>query len=465
MMQGGVGLVAAVAFAAPPSVSFAPFATVPHCTNGDPQMCLDASLDIAAGDFDHDGNADLAIADAGSNDVTLLFGDGTGGLTVKGTLPAAVEPSAIAAGKLNADDFTDVVVAKDMSNAIGVYLSNGDGTFQPAVDYAMGTDPKGVVLADFDGDGTLDVATADYIGDTVSVRLGKGDGTFGDLKQTPVPGGPWGLAAGNLDAGGTVDLVVTLVVMGVDRSCPEPGKCYGAVAPLLGNGDGTFTYGGSAVNAAVENGPVRIALADFNHDGKLDAAVVAEEATDFGLDVLLGNGDGTFQPLAPYAVGSFPEDVVAADLNGDGIIDLATADSFGTANAKNSVSVLLGNGDGTFAPAQQVAIDTKDADAQPYGIVAVDLDGDRHLDIVTANYGATNDRASILRNTSVPACVGDCDGNGMVSITDLITGVSIALGSTPVGACRALDSNRDGMVEIAELVAAVNNALNGCPSA
>ncbi len=452
-MLGGVGLVAAAAFAAaPPPVSFAPFATVPHCTVGDAEMCLDASVDIAAGDFDHDGNADVAIADAGSNDVTLLFGDGKGGLSVKGTLPAAIEPSAVTAGKLDADEFTDLVVAKDMSNAISVFLSNGDGTFRPPVDYAMGMDPKGVVLADFDGNGTLDVATADYMSETVSVRLGKGDGTFGDLKQTAVPGGPSGLAAGTLDAGGALDLVVTLF----DN---------GAVAPLLGNGDGTFTYAGDVADAAVEDGPVRVALADFNHDGKLDAAVVAEEAEDFGLDVLLGNGDGTFQPQASYAVGSFPEDVVAADVNGDGIIDLATADSFGTANVKNSVSVLLGNGDGTFVPAQQVAIDTKDADAEPYGIVAVDVDGDRHLDIVTANYGATSDRASILRNTSVPACVGDCDGNGMVSITDLITGVSIALGGTPVGACRVLDSNRDGMVEIAELVAAVNNALNGCPGA
>jgi hypothetical protein len=459
MMLGGVGFAAAAALAAaPPPISFAPFVTVPHCTLGEADTCLDASRDIAAGDFDHDGNADVAIADSESNDVTLLFGDGKGGLSVKGTLPAAIEPSAIAAGKLNADEFTDLVVAKDMSNAISVFLSNGDGTFRSAVDYAMGMGPQGVVLADFDGNGTLDVATADYIGDTISVRLGKGDGTFGDLKQTPIEGGPWGLAAGALDAEGGLDLVVTLV----DPPCPGPDRCHGAVAPLLGKGDGTFTYGGSAANAAVEDGPVRIALADFNHDGNLDAAVVAEEAEDFGLDVLLGKGDGTFQPQVSYVIGAFPEDVVAADLNGDGIIDLATADSFGTAKFDN-VSILLGIGDGTFVSAQPVAIDT--TDAEPYGLVAVDLDGDRHLDIVTANYGATLDRASILRNTTFPACVGDCDGNGIVSISDLITGVAIALGSTPVGACRMLDSNGDGMVEIAELVAAVNNALNGCPNA
>ena len=430
-----------------PPLSFAPFVSVPlgppNCTEG--VDCSDGALDATAGDFDADGKLDIATANNGSDDITVLLGDGQSGLTWHFSASANAGPAGIASGNLNADTKLDLVVSEELTNKIGVFIGRGDGTFENEVQYDMGSAPQAVVLADFDGDTKLDVATADLFSDTVSVRLGLGDGTFGDLKQTSVVGGPYGMAAGKLDAGDILDLAVTLY---------DDGR----LATLIGNGDGTFMYAGTASAAIVDDSPRGVALTDFNHDGKLDAGVATE--TGDSLDVLLGNGDGTFQDFTPYPVGGFPESVAAGDYNGDGIVDLASADSFGTIDFDGTVSVLLGNGDGTFQDAQQFEVD-----AGPYGLVAADLNNDRLPDLVTANLDGNT--VSVLKNTGTPppiTCVGDCDGTGTVTISNLITGVNIALGSAPVSTCEAFDANGDGMVGINELITAVNNALGTCPA-
>lgn len=232
----------------------------------------------------------------------------------------------------------------------------------------------------------------------------------------------------------------------------------GNVSVLLGHGTGDFTHaevspmwaGGSAYGLAV---------GDFDENGDPDLAVTNDSTGN--VMVLLGNGDGTFAEAVHYEVGAYPETVVAADLNGDGIPDLATSDNLGTLEFDGSVSVLLGNGDGTFADAE-----TFEAGVGPWGMVAADLNGDRLPDLITANFDAED--ISLLENTGTPptpSCVGDCNGDGEVSINELITGVNIALGSAPVSSCEAIDENGNGEVTINELISAVNNALTGCPAA
>jgi hypothetical protein len=444
-----VALAVAVEAGVLPALSFAPFVSVslgpPNC-NEDVD-CSAGALDATAGDFNKDGKLDIATANNGSDDVTVLLGDGHGGLTYKFTATANAGPSGIASGNLNDDTNLDLVVAEELApDKIGVFIGKGDGTFEDEVQYDMGNSPQAVVLADFDGDGNLDVATADLFGNTVSVRLGVGDGTFGALKQTSVIGGPYGMAAGKLNADDHLDLAVTLY----DDS---------ALATLIGKGDGTFMYAGTAAAATVDDSPRGVALADFDHDGKLDAAVATE--TDDSVDILLGNGDGTFQDFTPYVVGGFPESVAIGDYNGDGKADVASADSFGTIDFDGTVSVLLGKGDGTFLDAQQFEVDPG-----PYGLVAADLNGDRLPDLVTANLDGTT--VSVLKNTGTPpaiSCVGDCNGDGMVVINELVIGVNIALETAELSACPAFDENGDGMVGINELVKAVNNALGNCPAA
>src|SRR5262249_47596370 len=148
---------------------------------------------------------------------------------------------------------------------------------------------------------------------------------------------------------------------------------------LLGNGDGTFA---SQVTYAVGFGPSAIATGDFTGDGHLDLAVA--NLYSGTVSVLLGNGDGTFAPQVTYAVGSGsfpgPSAIATGYFTGDGPLDLAVANLYG-----NTVSVLLGNGDGAFAPPVTYAVGN-----QPDAIVAGDFTGDGHLDLAVANeYGGT----------------------------------------------------------------------------
>jgi hypothetical protein len=503
--------VAVLAVSAP--VSFAPFIGVPlgppGCDEG--VNCSNGALESAVGDFNNDGKLDIATANNGSNDISLFLGRGDGTLTWHFSASATGGPAGIAAGHLNNDTALDLVVSKETEDKIGVFIGHGDGTFADEVTYDVAASPEAVVLADFNGDTKLDVAVANLFDETVGVRLGRGDGTFGDLIQTTVPGGPYGMAVAKLNADDALDLVVTLYDKGL-------------LATLIGNGDGTFTYAGQGSAAIVDDSPRGVALADFNHDGKIDAAVATESFDT--VDILLGNGDGTFQPQTPYLVGGFPESVSTGDYNGDGFIDVASADSLGTGSFDGSVSVLLGEGNGAFEDAQQFEVDSG-----PFGITTADLNNDHAPDLVTANIDGvtisilfnleppcqnctptmtgtptntptvigTSTVATTASSTSAPTetatgaprtpaststatitsartptamttptavlrrCVGDCNAGGSVTVDELILGVNIALGSRPAAECLAFDRDDDGRVSINELIAAVNAAQAGCP--
>jgi hypothetical protein len=160
----------------------------------------------------------------------------------------------------------------------------------------------------------------------------------------------------------------------------------GYVAVLLGNGDGTFQ---APVNYNV--GGYAVAVGDFNGDGKLDlaAANFGQPNSNGSVTVLLGNGDGTFQPTGSYGVGSRPNSVAVGDFNGDGKSDLAVANA-----GSGSVSVLAGNGDGTFQPAANFG-----AGAFTNSVTVGDFNGDGKPDLAAANY--INGNVSILINTTV----------------------------------------------------------------
>ncbi|WP_162136355.1 FG-GAP-like repeat-containing protein, partial [Zavarzinella formosa] len=156
----------------------------------------------------------------------------------------------------------------------------------------------------------------------------------------------------------------------------------------LGAGDGTFAPApGSPV--PVGQSPNSVVIGDVNGDGKPD--LVAANAYDGTVSVLLGNGDGTFAPApgSPVPVGSGPDSVSVVDVNGDGKPDLVTAN-----RDDSNVSVLLGNGDGTFAPAAYFT-----PGDHPYSVAIGDVNGDGKPDIVTANYGSGN--VSVLLNRTL----------------------------------------------------------------
>lgn len=393
-------------------------------------------------DLDGDGQLDAVTANNGSDDLTVLLNDGAGALHAVATVAAGSGPSGIAAADFNGDGNADLAVAYAADSAVGIFLGNGDGSFSPGVAVPVGHFPERVVTADFNGDGAADFATSDLFGDTVTVRLGNGAGSFVEPLTTAVGPGPIGLAVGDFNADGLVDLAVTL-----DELVP------GRVAILLGLGDGRFVVHPEALIAG--DAPRSVAVGDFDGDGRHDLAVA-----NWGGDTVstyFGNGDGTFVDGPVLDVGLVPEDVAVADLDGDGAADIVTLDGFGSANTAGSLIVVPGRGDGTFDPVAIFALG-----AGPSALAIGDLSGDRAPDVVTAHYDS--DDLAVTRNLGGPfgGCVGDCNGDGVVSINELIVGVNIALGRRPVADCPAFDRDANGAVSIAELVAAVNNALSGC---
>ena len=250
--------------------------------------------------------------------------------------------------------------------------------------YSAGNAPEDVVVADFNGDGKLDLAVADngnYLaGDNggISVLLGNGDGTFQPAQLVNGGNNPTFLAAGDFNGDGKTDLVVsglgTLLSGG-----------NGNLTILLGKGDGTFQ---SPITLNAGLNPSAIAQGDFNGDGKLDIAVL-----DFGtfsgnngaVDVLLGNGDGTFQPpmlLNPRSVlAAVPVAIVASDFNGDGRLDLAVVSSDFNSPATSAVSVFLGNGDGTFQAPVFYGIPQI-----PTSLAAGDLTGNGKIDLAVSSF-------------------------------------------------------------------------------
>ena len=292
-------------------------------------------------------------------------------------------PEALAEGDFNGDGKPDLVVANYASSTVSVLLGNGDGTFQPHVDYATGEGPYGVVVADFNNDGKLDLAVVNtgcplygVCGSpSFSIFLGNGDGTFQAPRTTYLSYIGWALAAGDFNRDGKIDLALSV-----------QGPQGGAVQIFLGNGNGTFQTGGLYLSGPEYSGAGwSIVVGDFNRDGKLDLAV-AEGYPSSGVAVLLGNGDGTFQTEVEYPTGGYPNAVIAGDFNGDGILDLATANS---EVETNTVSVLIGNGDGTF----QTHVDYATG-ITPISLTAADINGDGYLDLAVTDYNA--DTVSVL---------------------------------------------------------------------
>ena len=290
-------------------------------------------------------------------------------LTADYVAPATVPPG----GKVSVT-VTSTVDNTKSSTAV-VTISPINFTSQ---NYSAGSSPNAVAVADFNGDGKLDLAVADYgnpsSGDNggISILLGNGDGTFQPAISATGGKNPLFIAAGDFNNDGKQDLVLTDFG---DRSSGGNGN----LTVLLGNGAGTFQ---SPITLTAGPEPFDLALGDFNNDGNLDFTV-----TDFsaGVYLFLGNGDGTFQSPVLFTTGNSPVAIAAQDFNGDGTLDLAIAGfpPGGLSTTANStVAILLGNGGGTFAPAVSYPINT----LGPTSMAAGDLNGDSKSDLAITSF-------------------------------------------------------------------------------
>lgn len=317
---------------------------------------------LAAGDVTGDGKVDVVLTDEQDNLVYVLDGKADGSFAAPRPFASNGFPQRVAVADLDRDGKLDVIV-QGLTSGVGVLRSTGAG-LAAHVDYFTGSTATGLAIGDLDGDGVPDVATTDLIAHTVNVLHGNGDGTLADRVLWPAGRSPAAIAIGDATGDGKPDLVI------------PNGERLKSTFILEGNGDGTFQT--ERPYPATE--PNVVLAADFNKDGILDLATVTARVGV--VSVLLGNGDGTFQPKRDSRAAGFARSAVVADFNGDGQLDLAVPDASGNFS---EVAVLFGKGDGTFQPPAGFAVG-----GQPSLVATGDVDGDGGLDLIV--YGATNTR-------------------------------------------------------------------------
>ncbi len=437
---------------------------------------------LALSDFNGDGKPDLVVATSDQGGaIDLFLGNGNGTFAAGKTFAVSSSPQSVAIGDVNGDGIPDVFVASFTKSSVSVLLGNGNGTFQPQQTFATGNGPysQSVAPVDINGDGRLDLAVANLSDNTVSVLLANGNGNFTGqvytlvdqvlpsvlsiIRATPTT------STTNLTA---VSYTVTFseAVTGVDAAdfSLAPTGTVAATTPVVTSvsssvytvavggitgigslglnlvdnnsihdvaGHPLTTLGAAASFAnqgtvATGTQPKSVSLVDVNGDGKPDLVVANFNSSS--VSVMLGNGNGTFQAQQTFATGLNPVSVATGDVDSDGRVDLVVANK-----GSSTVSVLLGNGNGIFRPQQTLA-----TGANPYSVTSADVNGDGYSDVIVANYGGS----------TVSVLLGNGNGTFQAQRT-------FATGSNPRSVI-STDLNGDGKLDIV----AANYTNNGSVS-
>jgi len=448
------------------------------------------SLVIA--DVNGDKKLDLIATDFFNNSVWILLGKGNGTFEPGMAYTTDWFPQALVVVDFNGDGLLDLAMGSDSGPDITLAFGNGDGTFRAGGNYNNG-DWIGQVAADFNGDGNPDVMT--FSSSKVAVTLGNSHGVLGTpIITTPPQSIAWA-AAGDVNGDGKADLILSA----------QTNTTHGEMAVLLGKGNGTFgsqvtystgdttypgvitladvnkdgkldiieTNGDNTVSVLLNTGKGKfgtpivfsggngglIATGDFNKDGKLDLAI--NDWNNNSIDIFLGNGNGTFQPLVAYPVVNHPEWIAVGDFRNNGKLDLATGGYSVTGGefSSSGLAILLGNGDGTFGSATYYSTyptGSPDDDADSGVVADVNLDGIPDL-VVT--FRATNLDFGPCCDQSTDVGLGIFLGNGDGTFTFENPEGELGLAGGPFlvgtgslgGGIVAADFNSDGAVDAAVL--------------
>ena len=267
------------------------------------------------GDYNNDTKQDLAVTNQISNNMHILLGNGDGTFSNASGSPITVgsSPRAVVKGYFNGDNNLDLAVSNGGSNNLSILLGNGNGTFSPASGspLAGGGAPFQTVVAKFNNDNHFDLAVANIGEGTVRIYLGDGNGGFTQFGSA-ISSGQFTsyIALGHFNADANIDMAVT-------------NRVSNNMIILLGNGNGGFSQP-SGSPYSVGAAPMGVAVGDLNLDGKQDIAVSNENSAN--TTVRLGNGDGTFGQSYLLTKGRLPTHIAVADLNEDNKPDVATPD-------------------------------------------------------------------------------------------------------------------------------------------
>lgn len=331
-------------------------------------------------------------------------------------------PGSVTIADFNGDGRLDIATANEQSDDTSVLLGDGKGKFLPAPGspFPAGHSPNDIATADFNHDGHSDLAFANHETQYLTVLLGDGRGAFAPAPHSPVPVAvkphPHGIAAGDFNGDGNLDLVTD-------------SWAENRLEILLGDGKGNFATPGSYV--AVGKHPYqRIRVADLNHDGNTD--IVSPNLDGDNVTILLGDGKGGFRspPGSPFPCGNSPFNVAIADMNADGIPDLAIVNSPSSTSdrtGQDGLTILIGDGHGGFATKPGSPFATG---RQPNMVAIGDIDADGVANVVVSNPDSDNIVTFMMRRgdsvaagstRSVPGrpkglAVRDLNGDGKADI-------------------------------------------------
>ena len=331
---------------------------------------------LRSGDFTGDGILDFATSNGHLQTVSIIPGTGDGGL-----LPAqhfrsphsrlAGQFQTLTSGDVDRDGDLDVATSDREGDTIHVFLNDGGGRFNEVIPYPTATGPYSAVIFDIDGDNAPELVSINAAAQSLTVHFNSGDGTPDARREVELPGAGRFFTPIDVDGDGDLDVGASL------SGSREIGI-------LLNEGNRTF--------APVRAFPVLTALdyittADFDGDGSADLVTVAGN----GGAVYLNRGDGTFGDDLSYDAGEALWSATPGDLDQDGRVDLVTAN--GGSEANDSISVLMGLGDGTFQAPRMFTVGS-----EPRFVVIVDLDDDGDTDIISANRKSMD--MTVLQNQS-----------------------------------------------------------------
>jgi hypothetical protein len=368
---------------------------------------------VAIGDFNEDGNADLAVPCWSPNSVSIFLGDGAGGISAPVNYATGPGPRFVVVADFNRDGHQDLAFANQATEGPGevaVLIGTGTGTFEPARHYPAQLAPFHLAVADFDNDGLLDVVVANSGSGSISILIGDGAGGFGAAVSIPVGDTPKAVVAGDFNRDGNADVAVSN---------------FGSGDVWLLHGDGSGSFGPPLV-FPVGSGPFKLATADFNGDGRLDLAV--PNFNGGTVSVLLGDPAAGLVPAGTIGVGLNPRAVTVGDFDRDGLADLAVANM-----SSNTVTILRGDGAGSF-----LASAIYGTGMGPFHVGIADLNRDGVLDLVSA----------------------DRDGHTVTVVNGRTDGTFAAPRAAPAGAGQqsvaGADLNQDGMPDLVTASAGAN---------
>jgi hypothetical protein len=365
---------------------------------------------VVAADVNGDGKLDLISGNYNANTLSVLTNDGSGGFAVAASISVGSHPTSVAAADINGDGRVDLIATINNANSLTVLTNNGSGGFAASSSLGVGARPSQVVAADMNGDGKMDLVCANHDSNNLTVLTNSGSGGFVVATSPSVGTGPYSVAVADVNGDGKLDLI-------------SANYTSGNLTVLTNNGNGGF--GLYATPAVVGNARFVVA-ADLNGDGKVDLVAANDLSMMYVLTVLTNNGSSGFGVSAQLPTGAAPYCIAAADVNGDGKVDLICANL-----GDSTLTLFTNDGSGGFTPAALLAVGNS-----PYFVVAGDVNGDGKVDLVSANSSANT--LSVLFNS--PSMSGTFAGTFSGSGSGL-TGLNAAALSTGTVADARLSTN------------------------